>query len=80
LRARDLRATFITISLANGRTREWCQQRTGHGDSMKQKYRRTAVTWVAQQVAAYAAGSLMPQYVLFDNSALKLEDDTAFAV
>jgi integrase len=49
LRAHDLRATFITVSLANGRTWEWCQQRTGHGDSMKQKYRRTAATWVAQQ-------------------------------
>jgi integrase len=35
IRAHDLRATFITVSLANGRTWEWCQQRTGHGDAMK---------------------------------------------
>jgi hypothetical protein len=49
MRAHDLRATFITVSVANGRTWEWCQQRTGHGDSMKQKYRRTAATWLAQK-------------------------------
>jgi integrase len=49
MRAHDLRATFITVSLANGRTWEWCQQRTGHGDAMKQKYRRTAALWTAQQ-------------------------------
>jgi hypothetical protein len=49
MRAHDLRATFITVSLASGRTWKWCQQRTGHGDAMKQKYRRTAATWTAQQ-------------------------------
>ncbi len=49
MRAHDLRATFITVSLASGRTWEWCQQRTGHGDSMKQKYRRTSATWTAQR-------------------------------
>jgi integrase len=40
MRAHDLRATFITVSLASQRTWEWCQHRTGHGDSMKRKYRR----------------------------------------
>jgi hypothetical protein len=35
--AHDLRATLMTVSLASGRTWEWCQQRTGHGDAMKQK-------------------------------------------
>ncbi|MGH7439081.1 MAG: hypothetical protein ACRENE_25615, partial [Polyangiaceae bacterium] len=49
MRAHDLRATFITVSLASGRTWEWCQQRTGHGDAMKQKYRRTSATWTAQR-------------------------------
>jgi integrase len=57
IRAHDLRATFITVSLANGRTWEWCQQRTGHGDAMKQKYRRTAAIWLAQQ-----QGDLVPLY------------------
>jgi integrase len=58
MRAHDLRATFITVSLANGRTWEWCQQRTGHGDAMKQKYRRTAATWLAQK-----QGDLAPLHV-----------------
>jgi|CZKU01.1.fsa_nt_gi integrase len=58
MRAHDLRATFITVSLASGRTWEWCQQRTGHGDSMKQKYRRTAATWIAQQ-----QGDLAPMHM-----------------
>lgn len=49
MRAHDLRATFVTVGLANGRTWEWCQARTGHGDAMKQKYRRTAATWMAQK-------------------------------
>jgi integrase len=49
IRAHDLRATFITVSLASARTWEWCQQRTGHGDAMKQKYRRTAAIWLAQR-------------------------------
>ena len=58
MRALDLRATFITVSLASNRTWEWCQQRTGHGDSMKEKYRRTAATWTAQQ-----QGDLAPMHL-----------------
>jgi hypothetical protein len=54
LRAHDLRATFVTVSLANGRTWEWCQQRTGHGDAMKGTYRRTAATWLAQRQGDFA--------------------------
>ena len=58
MRAHDLRATFITVSLASGRTWEWCQQRTGHGDAMKQKYRRNSATWTAQR-----QGDLAPLHV-----------------
>ena len=42
MRAHDLRATFVTVSLASGRTWEWCQQRTGHGDAMKRSTDATA--------------------------------------
>lgn len=43
LRAHDLRATFITISLATGRTESWVQDRTGHKSSlMVNKYRRAS--------------------------------------
>jgi integrase len=43
IRAHDLRATFITLSLANGRSESWVQDRTGHTSSvMINRYRRKA--------------------------------------
>ena len=46
LRAHDLRATFVTVSLANGRTEAWVCDRTGHRSSqMLYSYRRTARTY-----------------------------------
>ncbi len=45
-RAHDLRATFVTIALASGRTETWVSDRTGHdGHSMIERYRRKARTW-----------------------------------
>jgi integrase len=45
-RAHDLRATFVTIALATGKTETWVSDRTGHdGHSMIAKYRRKARTW-----------------------------------
>jgi integrase len=45
LRAHDLRATFVTLSLADGRTEDWVMQRTGHRSStMVARYRRDAET------------------------------------
>jgi integrase len=47
LRAHDLRATFVTLALANGRTEDWVSTRTGHGSSqMIALYRRQAKTAV----------------------------------
>ena len=41
LRAHDLRASFVTVSLAQGRSEAWVMDRTGHMSSqMLQKYRR----------------------------------------
>lgn len=41
----DLRATFVTVSLANGRSETWVQDRTGHKSSeMINEYRRQART------------------------------------
>lgn len=41
----DLRATFVTVSLANGRTETWVQDRTGHRSTlMIARYRRAART------------------------------------
>lgn len=46
IRAHDLRATFVTISLAMGKTESWVSERTGHASSaMIQRYRRKASTW-----------------------------------
>ena len=43
IRVHDLRATFITLALAGGRTEAWVQDRTGHTTSqMLNRYRRQA--------------------------------------
>jgi integrase len=43
--AHDLRATFVTVGLANGRSETWVADRTGHKSTlMIQKYRRSART------------------------------------
>jgi integrase len=43
IRIHDLRATMITLALANGRTETWVQDRTGHTTSaMLNRYRRQA--------------------------------------
>jgi integrase len=45
LRAHDLRATFVTLALAAGKTEDWVVTRTGHGSSqMIALYRRQAKT------------------------------------
>jgi integrase len=45
IRAHDLRATFVTLSLALGRTEDWVMRRTGHSSSiMLARYRRDAET------------------------------------
>lgn len=46
IRVHDLRASFVTVSLANGRTETWVADRTGHRSSiMINRYRREARTW-----------------------------------
>jgi integrase len=43
--AHDLRASFVTVNLANGRTEAWISDRTGHKSSvMINRYRRAART------------------------------------
>ncbi len=46
IRLHDLRATFVTVSLANGNTEQWVTDRTGHKSSqMLALYTRQARTW-----------------------------------
>lgn len=55
LRAHDMRATFVTISLAEGKSETWIRDRTAHkSTSMIDRYRRTA-----RQVAELGLGSLV---------------------
>lgn len=45
LRAHDLRGSFVTIALANGRSESWVSDRTGHRSSqMLARYKRAART------------------------------------
>jgi hypothetical protein len=46
LRAHDLRATLVTISLATGKSDRWIMDRTGHRSiDMLNRYRRKGRTW-----------------------------------
>ena len=45
LRAHDLRGTFVTLSLANGRSEPWVATRTGHRSTlMISRYKTEAMT------------------------------------
>ena len=56
IRLHDLRATFVTISLANAKTEQWVTDRTGHKSSqMVSLYTRQARTW-----AELGLGTLEP--------------------
>ena len=56
IRAHDLRATFVTMSLATGKTETFVADRTGHKSSgMINRYRRKARTW-----SGMALGELAP--------------------
>jgi len=56
LRAHDLRATFITVRLANGQSEAWVADRTGHKTSaMINRYRRAA-----RSLAELQLGDLTP--------------------
>jgi hypothetical protein len=56
MRVHDLRGTFVTISLAIGKSEAWVASRTGHGSSvMINAYRRTA-----QSCEEIGGGELAP--------------------
>lgn len=55
LRVHDLRATFVTVALATGRSEAWVMDRTGHRSSvMLNEYRRQARTWAELDLGALA--------------------------
>jgi hypothetical protein len=56
IRVHDLRATFVTLWLANGKTEAWVMDRTGHTTSqMLNRYRRAA-----RSIAELGQGALAP--------------------
>lgn len=64
IRIHDLRATFITLALANGRTETWAMDRTGHKSSnMVNHYRRQA-----RQAGELNLGPLQPLNLVLVNS------------
>jgi integrase len=62
-RLHDLRATFVTVSLANGKTEQWVTDRTGHTTSqMLAKYTRQARTWAELDLGTLAdLDALIPE-------------------
>jgi integrase len=58
IRVHDLRGTFVTIALANGKSEAWIADRTGHRSSaMIAKYKRTARSFQELGLGALAAMS-----------------------
>lgn len=56
VRVHDLRGTFVTLNLANGKTETWVADRTGHKSStMINRYRRAA-----RSAAELGLGELLP--------------------
>ena len=55
LRCDDLRASFVTVNLANGRSEAWIAARTGHKSSqMINRYRRAAATFAELNLGTFA--------------------------
>jgi hypothetical protein len=73
-RAHDLRATFVTIALATGKTETWVSDRNGHdGLTMVDKYRRKARTWNVGELGRL--DRVLPGSVRYLNGGLRLPLD-----
>lgn len=58
----DLRGTFVTLALAQGRSEDWIQRRTGHTTSaMLRRYRRNAANLAEGQGAALVSMLTIPE-------------------
>ncbi|HVW26875.1 MAG TPA: site-specific integrase [Polyangiaceae bacterium] len=77
IRAQDLRASFITVSLALGKSETWVADRTGHTSSvMINRYRRKA-----RQVAQLNLGPFLPLHeIVPELAALESDEPRAEAV
>jgi hypothetical protein len=61
----DLRGTFVTVSLANGKSESWISDRTGHRSSvMIARYKRTARTFSELHTGNFAPlDSAIPELI-----------------
>lgn len=76
IRLHDLRATFVTVSLANGKSETWVTDRTGHKSSqMIATYTRQARTWAELEL-----GTLRPLDELLPEMSADCERDGAVAM
>ncbi len=67
IRGHDLRSTFVTISLAQGKTEAWVTDRTGHTSSaMLYRYKRAARTHVETDLGALTSLSAAIPELSFD--------------
>ncbi len=75
IRLHDLRATFVTVSLANGKTEQWVTDRTGHKSSqMLALYTRQARQWGELELGALQAmDTLLPEMAVREGKALEQE-------
>jgi len=71
LRAHDLRASFVTLALANGRTEAWVTTRTGHTTSaMLNRYRRDAESITELNLGWFAPLHIaIPEFSTMDSPA-----------
>ena len=74
IRLHDLRATFVTVSLANGRPEAWVTDRTGHRSSqMLATYTRQARTWNELGLGTLRPlDALLPEMIVVQPSARSL--------
>ncbi len=67
IRGHDLRSTFVTISLAQGKTEAWVTDRTGHTSSaMLYRYKRAARTHVETELGSLETLSAVIPELAFD--------------
>jgi len=76
IRLHDLRATFVTVSLANGKTEQRGSDRTGHKSSqMIALYTRQARTWSELGLGTVSPlDALLPEYEASPTSELPKDE------
>jgi integrase len=76
IRAHDLRATFITLALARGKSEQWVMDRTGHTTSgMLQRYRRASRTVAEAKMTTLSPLDTIPELAAVAEKAGRSKED-----